>query len=412
MFNSIWMVSVIVVLFLSLPAISLGGMVELPRTGQTTCYDGSGAVIPCGTTGQDGATLSGAAWPSPRFKDNGDGTITDSLTGLMVLKDGNCFTAQKWGEALSTVADFNTNPGTYTCKDYTASYKDWYLPNILEIESLVNAEKPDSASWLNSQGFWEVQGVPYWSSTTDLNHFNKEARYVDMSDGAVYRDDKSTTNHKLLPVRAGQKNSPDPAYPANLWKTGQTTCYDNTGAEIPCNDTGQDGDKQAGVPWPSPRFTDNGDGTITDNLNGNIWLKDANCIATKYPSFDNDGAAGDGGVTWEHALGFVAGINSGLYADCGAGKDDWRLANRKDFISLQDASQINPVLPPGHLFMNVSQQYWTSTTMASSPDAAWSANIDEGFMLIDSKINQFPRVWPVRGGGPSNYNYLPIIFKN
>ena len=60
-------------------------------------------------------------------------------------------------------------------------------------------------------------------------------------------------------------------------QTGQTKCYDNVGQEIDCEDTGQDGDFQAGVEWPVPRFTDNADGTVTDNLTGLIWLKNANC---------------------------------------------------------------------------------------------------------------------------------------
>ena len=39
--------------------------------------------------------------------------------------------------------------------------------------------------------------------------------------------------------------------------------------------TGDDGDLQTGVAWPNPRFKDNLNGTITDNLTGLIWLKDA-----------------------------------------------------------------------------------------------------------------------------------------
>ena len=38
---------------------------------------------------------------------------------------------------------------------------------------------------------------------------------------------------------------------------------------------------QKGVAWPNPRFTDNGNGTVTDNLTGLIWLKNANCFGTK-----------------------------------------------------------------------------------------------------------------------------------
>src|SRR4030065_25911 len=49
-----------------------------------------------------------------------------------------------------------------------------------------------------------------------------------------------------------------------LPQTGQTKCYDTAGTEIACAGTGQDGEIQAGVAWPDPRFQDNGDGMITD----------------------------------------------------------------------------------------------------------------------------------------------------
>ena len=59
-------------------------------------------------------------------------------------------------------------------------------------------------------------------------------------------------------------------------RTGQTTCYDAAGASIACTGTGQDGAHLKGVVWPAPRFTDNNNGTVTDNLTSLIWLKDAN----------------------------------------------------------------------------------------------------------------------------------------
>ncbi len=52
--------------------------------------------------------------------------------------------------------------------------------------------------------------------------------------------------------------------------TGQTTCYTSGGAVTPCAGTGQDGDVQAGA---TLSYTDNGDGTITDNNTGLMWEK-------------------------------------------------------------------------------------------------------------------------------------------
>ena len=54
-------------------------------------------------------------------------------------------------------------------------------------------------------------------------------------------------------------------------KTGQTTAYA----------AGDDGTLQKGVASPTPRFTDHGNGTVTDNLTGLIWTKDANAFGVK-----------------------------------------------------------------------------------------------------------------------------------
>ena len=65
-------------------------------------------------------------------------------------------------------------------------------------------------------------------------------------------------------------------YPlAGVPKTGQTST-------VPLNPAldGSDGALQKGVAWPNPRFTDNNNGTVTDNLTGLIWLKNANCIGS------------------------------------------------------------------------------------------------------------------------------------
>jgi hypothetical protein len=58
---------------------------------------------------------------------------------------------------------------------------------------------------------------------------------------------------------------------ARVPQTGQTTCWQDAGGTIDCDRTGQDGDIQAGVVVPIPRFTDLGDGTVRDKLTGLIW---------------------------------------------------------------------------------------------------------------------------------------------
>ena len=71
----------LIILFI-IPAITYSATIQLPQTGQTKCYDiydTAGTEITCAGTGQDGEIRAGVSWPSPRFQDNGDGTITDNL---------------------------------------------------------------------------------------------------------------------------------------------------------------------------------------------------------------------------------------------------------------------------------------------------------------------------------------------
>ena len=61
----------------------------VPQTGQTGCWDASGSPIGCAGTGQDGEYQYGVS-VDPRLTDNGDGTVSDKLTGLIWLKWGTC----------------------------------------------------------------------------------------------------------------------------------------------------------------------------------------------------------------------------------------------------------------------------------------------------------------------------------
>ncbi len=189
-------------ILIALPAIVKAGAVDLPKTGQTTCYDTAGAVIACPGTGQDGDIQAGVAWPVPRFINNGDGTVTDNLTGLMWTQDGNApgpavcspATTKTWQGALDYVACLNTN--TYM------GYTDWRLPNVNELESVVNAEQSDTATWLNTQGFSNVQSYIYWSSTSHA-YFTSYAWFVYMWFGDMSSNVKAS-DYYVWPVRSGQ----------------------------------------------------------------------------------------------------------------------------------------------------------------------------------------------------------------
>ncbi len=157
-------------------------------------------------------------------------------------------------------------------------------------------------------------------------------------------------------------------------KSGQTTSYA----------PGDDGDLERGVLWPSPRFTDNGDGTVTDNLTGLIWLKNANCF---------------GANIWADALAAANTLNSG---ECdlsdGSAEGDWRLPSVRELQSLIDYEQYGPALPSGHPFTNAQPDYyWSSTTYIESSSGAWYVLLLRGGVYYDVKTLTY-YVWPVRGG--------------
>ncbi|MBN2109324.1 MAG: DUF1566 domain-containing protein [Deltaproteobacteria bacterium] len=359
---------------------------KVARTGQTMCYDDNGTVISCTGTGQDGAIQAGAVWPDPRFSDRGDGTISDNLTGLVWAQNANLLgtvdadndtdgTAEdgmvSWQHALDYMVKLN--------REAYLGYTDWRLPNINELESLLNAQLINPAL---PQGhpFTNVQSDYYWSSTSGAN-YTQGAWLVHMFFGYVGTYDKTINHLYVWPVRAGQCGSLGNSVIC-LPKTGQTLCYKDNGTETDCSGTGQDGDIQAGVAWPSLRFEDNSDGTVTDSLTGLEWTKNAYLAGAT--------------MTWQQALDYVKTLTTGSHSD-------WRLPNERELRSLTDYSKSFPALPSAHPFTNVQSDdlYWSSTAFAYNTWCTWSVDMRHGYVDICCKPG-FYNVWPVRAGQVGN----------
>ena len=173
--------------------------------------------------------------------------------------------------------------------------------------------------------------------------------------------------------------------PAAVAKTGQTDCWDAFANPQSCTGTGQDAESQRGVSV-SPRFVDNGNGTVKDNLTGLTWLKNTNCFGL----VDWTTALDDSNTLASGACGLTDGSVAGA----------WRLPNIKELQSLADFGQYNPALPAGHPFTGVTAngQFWSSTTAAGGQNGAWTLKFDGGSIAGGSKLLSTLRVWPVRGG--------------
>jgi len=345
----------------------------VPQTGQTISY----------AAGDDGAIRSGVAWPDPRFTDHGNGTVTDNLTGLMWTKDYKspgplvCVpdTNKLWQGALEYAACLNIN-------NYLG-YRDWRVPNIRELGTLGDMSQTELALPAGNP-FSNIMLNKFWSSTT-LATDTAIAFYVDLYSGSIDRDDgyKNGSGAFVWPVRSGQSGEfgtlPIP-------QTGQTFSYA----------TGDDGALMRGVSWPNPRFVDNVNGTVSDNLTGLTWLRNANCTETVGGIVRTTGV-----LSWLNALNWSNNLaNNYCELTDGSEPGDWHLPNRNEIGSLIDYSNATPALPTGQPFINIKDSYWSSTTFVpANYNYAWFISMDYGYFHPYNKDNDmFFYVLPVRNG--------------
>lgn len=417
-------------LFLLAPANTPASAADVPRTGQTRCYGPSGAEISCTGTGQDGDLQAGKGWPSPRFTDNNNSTVTDNLTGLIWMKNAGTpsyfIGPQPMVQAFEPMPSKHASGLAYSCLggpktwlqalDYVTclnsnnylGHNDWQLPNTIELESLVDISASSPALPTGHPFTNVLTDSYYWSSTT--SYYNTgEANIVLMSDGALIAGAAKSTatpgisgvNTYVWPVRSGAT-----AGTIELPKTGQTASYAS----------GDDGALQKGAATPTPRFSDNNNGTITDNLTGLIWLKNADCFGLK---------------SWSDALSAANGLASGSCGlTDGSAAGQWRLANRSELMSLIDRGMDYPALPSGHLFTGVqSDIYWTSSSYSPDTGIAWGIHMYHGDIYTGTnytKASNTHYMWPVRsvqadnpggggdggGGGTPLTSYTLTITKN
>ncbi|MBX3027357.1 DUF1566 domain-containing protein [bacterium] len=175
------------------------------QTGQTICYDNFlGNPIACSGTAQDGELKKGL---TRVYVDNGDGTITDTRTGLMWEKlsdDGSIHDRDNvytWGTAKTAAL----NTASF------AGHNDWRLPNVNELQSLVQygtvlpaVDAPfntgcNPACTVTTCSC--TSATYYWSSTTSTNN-PSDAWTVDFNVGGVSPEFK-VTNYSVRAVRDG-----------------------------------------------------------------------------------------------------------------------------------------------------------------------------------------------------------------
>ena len=306
-------------------------------TNQVDCYSDTSS-ISCPTEGsafygQDGQFRGNA----PRYQDNGNGTVTDLVTGLMWQQNpGEKIT---YDQAVAGVSSFNL-----------AGYTDWRLPSIKELYSLIDFSGTD-VSQCADQG--TCTAIPF----IDTDYFAFE--YGNAASGERVIDSQWATSSIYTGTVFGNQtamfgvNFADgriKGYPTNAGPGGAKSffvIYVRGNASYGIND-----------------FVDNGNGTVTDNATGLTWTQ-------------NDSGQG---LDWESALNYCASLNY-------AGISDWRLPDAKELQSIVDYSRspdatnsaaIDPIFNVSTITNEAGQldypAFWTSTTHATSDEHSGSAN--------------------------------------
>jgi len=164
---------------------------KVPKTGQFQTFSS--------VDNDDGYLTRGVPWPDPRFTINSDGTITDKLTGLIWLRNANLpGQAKTWSEALELCNNLADNGTTLTDG---SSAGDWRLPNLVELESIINiayynpciSNTEGNFKWSEGSPFNNIYSSVYWSSTITAMEGDGKVWTIHMKTGVVDRIDQAGT---------------------------------------------------------------------------------------------------------------------------------------------------------------------------------------------------------------------------
>ncbi len=121
------------------------------------------------------------------FKDNGNGTVTDSMTGLMWQADETL--PLNWEQALA-----------YCGKLDLGGFNDWRLPTIKELSTLVDESSINPS--IDTDFFPVTSSTPYWTGTT-FNGHPGFAWYVRFDNGLEYNGGYKGRRYSIRAVRGG-----------------------------------------------------------------------------------------------------------------------------------------------------------------------------------------------------------------
>jgi len=227
---------------------SLSVSYPIVDTGQGVCYENNQS-IPCPAAGADFYGQDAQyAGNQPHYVDNGDGTVSDLVTGLMWQQDPG--DKKTYAEAVTGSETFNL-----------AGYNDWRLPTIKELYSLILFDGTDVSICMDAG---TCEGIPF----VDTRYFAFE--YGDTSAGERLIDAQYWSSTIYVSTTM---NGAATAFGVNF-ADGRIKGY-------PRDITGPDGHSSSrftryvrgGSNYGINDLVDNGNGTISDLATGLVWMQ-------------------------------------------------------------------------------------------------------------------------------------------
>ncbi len=295
----------------------------------------------------------------PAYTGNGDGTVTDTVTGLMWLASPDLN-----GDGEINVDDKMTHADAAANADgfEFAGYSDWRLPSVKELYSLILFSGKDCSGW---SGTDTSVLVPF----IDTGYF--AFGYGDTEAGERVIDAQFATST----IYAGlTMHGAETMFGVNF-ADGRIKGYPKDAMH------GQDQGKlfyvlyvRGNPDYGANDFIDNGDGTVTDAATGLMWAQEDNGEA----------------VSWEEALAWAERMNGESYLGC----SDWRVPSVKEFQSIVDYSHSpsetgSPAIDPLFSCSVITDEgggenwpfYWSGTTHATMVDGGYAAYVAFGEAL-------------------------------
>ena len=286
------------------------------------------------------------------YTDNGDGTVSDSTTGLtwmrctmgQTLAGSSCTgtgTIFTWVQAIALT-------GTVSF----AGRNDWRLPNIRELQTIVDRSVFSPA--IDATAFPNTPRWNFWSASPYV-YSSGSAWYVYFDDGYA----------------AGELRSA--SYAARLVR----------------------GEPSVGLLGEARRTTDyvdHGNGTVTHTPTGLTWQR---CSVGQ--DWVNGNCSGSASVfTWNAAKQLTSSF---------AGQTGWRLPTAEELLSLVDYSKSWPAINATVFPNTFSANYWSGSPSSYASSYAWNVNFSNGSPSGTDRVDSYrvrlvrPAISPVRAPG-------------